>query len=57
MKKIHLGTNFTVFLLLFGVGMLGAFKSGNWMQHYTGKRRGINLMTGDTAFTILGNIT
>jgi len=30
MKKIRLGTNFTVFLLFFGVGTLEAIQTGNW---------------------------
>jgi hypothetical protein len=32
MKKIHLGANFAVFLLFFGVAMLEAFKSGNGLK-------------------------
>jgi hypothetical protein len=30
MKKIKLGTNFTVFLLFFGVGILEAIQTTNW---------------------------
>ena len=30
MKKIKLGTNFTVFLLFFGVGILEAIQTNNW---------------------------
>jgi hypothetical protein len=30
MKKIKLGTNFTIFLLFFGVAMLEAFQTSNW---------------------------
>jgi len=30
MKKIKLGTNFTVFLLFFGVGILEAIQTRNW---------------------------
>jgi hypothetical protein len=32
MKKIHLGANFAVFLLFFGVATLEAFKSGHWIK-------------------------
>ena len=32
MNKIKLGTNFAVFLLFFGVGMLEAFQSNNWIR-------------------------
>jgi len=30
MKKIKLGTNFAVFILFFGVGILEAFQTSNW---------------------------
>jgi hypothetical protein len=32
MKKIRLSTNFTVFLLFFGVAMLEAFQTRNWIK-------------------------
>ncbi|HEU5168333.1 MAG TPA: hypothetical protein VFU29_22465 [Chitinophagaceae bacterium] len=32
MKRIKLGTNFTVFLLFFGVGLLEAFQTSNWAK-------------------------
>ena len=32
MRKIKLGTNFAVFLLFFGISMLEAFQSGNWIK-------------------------
>jgi hypothetical protein len=32
MKKIRLGTNFTVFLLFFGVALLEAFQTHNWIK-------------------------
>lgn len=32
MKKIKLGTNFTVFLLFFGVAALEALQSRNWLK-------------------------
>jgi hypothetical protein len=32
MRKIKLGTNFTVFLLFFGVAALEAFQSKNWFM-------------------------
>jgi len=32
MNKIKLGTNFTVFLLFFGVGILEAFQTSNWLK-------------------------
>ena len=30
--KIKLGTNFTIFLLFFGVSMLEAFQTQNWIK-------------------------
>ncbi|HEV8272359.1 MAG TPA: hypothetical protein VGQ04_13710 [Chitinophagaceae bacterium] len=30
MKRIKLGTNFAVFILFFGVGILEAFQTSNW---------------------------
>lgn len=32
MKKIHLGTNFTIFVLFFGVALLEAFQTQNWLK-------------------------
>lgn len=32
MNKIKLGTNFTVFLLFFGIAAIEAFQSGNWIN-------------------------
>ena len=32
MKVIKLGANFTVFLLFFGVAMLEAFQTRNWIK-------------------------
>jgi len=32
MKKIKLSTNFTVFLLFFGVAALEAFQTHNWIK-------------------------
>jgi hypothetical protein len=32
MKKIKLGTNFTVFILFFGVGLLEAIQTSNWAK-------------------------
>jgi hypothetical protein len=32
MKKIRMGTNFTVFLLFFGVATLEAFQTHNWIK-------------------------
>ena len=32
MRKIKLGTNFTVFLLFFGVAALEAFQTRNWLK-------------------------
>ena len=32
MNKIKFGTNFTVFLLFFGVGLLEAFQTANWTK-------------------------
>jgi hypothetical protein len=32
MKRLRLSTNFTVFLLFFGVALLEAIQSGNWIK-------------------------
>jgi hypothetical protein len=32
MKRLKLGTNFTVFLLFFGVATLEAFQTRNWLK-------------------------
>ncbi len=32
MKKIKLGTNFAVFILFFGVALLEAFQTQNWLK-------------------------
>lgn len=32
MKKIKLGTNFIIFLLFFGVVLLEAFQTANWVK-------------------------
>jgi uncharacterized membrane protein len=32
MRRIKFGTNFTVFILFFGVSMLEAFQSRNWLK-------------------------
>lgn len=32
MNKIKLGTNFAIFLLFFGAGMLEAFQTSNWVK-------------------------
>ena len=32
MKKIRLSTNFTVFVLFFGVALLEAFQTRNWLK-------------------------
>ncbi len=34
MKKIKPGTNITVFLLFFGVAMLEAFQTHNWIKSF-----------------------
>lgn len=32
MRKIKLGTNFTIFLLFFGIALLEAFQTNNWIK-------------------------
>jgi hypothetical protein len=32
MKRIRLGTNFTIFLLFFGVALIEAFQTFNWLK-------------------------
>lgn len=32
MRSIRFGTGFTIFMLFFGVALLEAFQSGNWIK-------------------------
>jgi hypothetical protein len=32
MKRVRLGTNFAVFLLFFGVAVIEAFQTANWLK-------------------------
>jgi type IV secretory pathway VirB2 component (pilin) len=32
MKKIRIGTNFTIFIIFFGVSLFDAIQSGNWQR-------------------------
>ncbi len=47
MKKIRLGTNFTVFLLFFGVAMLEAFQTHNWIKSVFWLAIGIVFLVAD----------
>jgi hypothetical protein len=47
MKKIKLGTNFTVFLLFFGIATLEAIRNQNWLQVVFWLIIGIIFLTAD----------
>jgi len=47
MKKIRLGSNFTVFLLFFGVAALEAFQTGNWAKAVFWVAIGLVFLAGD----------
>lgn len=47
MKKIKLGTNFAVFLLFFGVSVLDAFQSRNWIRAILWLAIGIVFLAAD----------
>jgi len=48
MKKIKLGTNFTIFVLFFGVAMLEAFQSRNWIKAFFWGAIGLVFLAADT---------
>jgi hypothetical protein len=47
MKKVRIGVNFTVFLLFFGVALLEAFQSRNWLKAAFWVAIGIVFLVGD----------
>lgn len=47
MKKIKLGSNFAVFLLFFGVAMLEAFQTHNWIKSFFWLAIGIVFLVAD----------
>ncbi len=51
MKKIRLGTNFTVFLLFFGVALLEAFQTHNWIKSVFWLAIGIVFLAADQRFS------
>jgi hypothetical protein len=47
MRKIRLSTNFTVFLLFFGVATLEAFQTRNWIKVFFWTAIGIVFLVAD----------
>jgi hypothetical protein len=47
MKRIKLGSNFTVFLLFFGVSVLETFQTGNWIKAAFWFAIGLVFLIGD----------
>lgn len=47
MKKIRLNTNFTVFLLFFGIATLEAFQAHNWVKAALWTAIGIVFLAAD----------
>ncbi len=47
MKKIKLGSNFAVFILFFGVAMLEAFQTHNWIKSIFWLAIGIVFLVAD----------
>ena len=48
MKRIKLGTNFTVFVLFFGVATLEAFQTQNWLKAIFWLAIGLVFLVTDT---------
>ena len=47
MKPLRIGVNFTVFLLFFGVALLEAFQTRNWLKAAFWVAIGIVFLAGD----------
>ena len=47
MNKIKLGTNFTVFLLFFGIAALEAFQTQNWLNAFVWLAIGMVFLAAD----------
>jgi hypothetical protein len=47
MKNVRIGVNFTVFLLFFGVALLEAFQSQNWLKAAFWLAIGMVFLVGD----------
>ncbi|HEU4859571.1 MAG TPA: hypothetical protein VFT15_07035 [Chitinophagaceae bacterium] len=47
MNKIRLGTNFTAFLLFFGIATLEAFRTKNWLEVLFWLVIGVVFLVGD----------
>lgn len=47
MRKIKLGANFTVFLLFFGVALLQAFRTHNWLMAAFWMAAGVAFLAAD----------
>jgi hypothetical protein len=47
MKRLRISMNFTVFLLFFGVAMLEAFKTRNWLKVFFWLGIGIVFLVAD----------
>ena len=48
MKAIRFGTGFTIFILFFGVALLEAFQSGNWIKAMFWLAIGAVFLIGDS---------
>lgn len=47
MKKLKIGTNFTVFILFFGVALIEAFQKGSWLEALLFSALGIMFLFSD----------
>ena len=56
MTRTKLGTNFTVFLLFFGVAMLEAFQTRNWIKAAFWLAIGIVFLLADNLRLVANNL-
>jgi uncharacterized membrane protein len=47
MGRLKFGTNFALFVLFFGVALLDAFQSGNWIRAIFWVAIGVTFIIGD----------
>lgn len=47
MKKLKIGTNFTIFILFFGVALVEAFQKGNWPEALLFSALGVMFLFAD----------
>jgi len=48
MKKVRFSTNFTIFILFFGLGLIEAFKKGEWLEGFFWIAIGVVFLAADS---------